>query len=239
VPHSAIAHVSVSPPLIPDGRLSRVRLAASDLPAFSPHSLPLWTEAYGHAHLHPASVWCTLPIAPGSVSHRPRPRVLPWCPPDGRSRYRAPLRLFRVCPLGVSHGLRQRSTLRDPLRSYGRMRQAKTLPSPQCVALGHASLQGAADPCWALALPDVLSSLFLWVLGPVPRRAAAVRLRVSSRTPSASPPSPQVRRAGTSTITAPSLMATVVGAAVMHSCSGAPTCEASRVLLPLPLCHKP
>ena len=32
VPRSAIAHVSVSPPLIPDGRLSRVRLAAAAYP---------------------------------------------------------------------------------------------------------------------------------------------------------------------------------------------------------------
>ena len=40
VPSSAIAHVSVSPPLIPDGRISRVRLAVSDLHALSPQSLP-------------------------------------------------------------------------------------------------------------------------------------------------------------------------------------------------------
>ena len=32
VPSSAIAHVSASPPLIPDGRISRVRLAAAAIP---------------------------------------------------------------------------------------------------------------------------------------------------------------------------------------------------------------
>ena len=136
----------------------------------------------------------------------------------------------------MSHVLRHRSTLLDPLRSYGLMRQANTLPSPQCVALGHESLQVAAYPCWELAFPDVLSSLFLWVLGPVPRLAPPVHSLVSSRTTSASPQSTQVRRAGTSTMTATSLMATVFGAAVIRSWSGSHTCEASRLLLPRQLC---
>jgi hypothetical protein len=215
VPHSAIAHVSVSPPLIPDGRISRVRLAASALHAFSPQSLPLLTEASVHAHLHPASVWLTVPRAQGSVYHSHRPSVLPWGHPYGRSLSREPLRLFRGLPLGVSHGLRHRSTFLDPLGSYGLMRQANTLPSPPCVALCHASVQVAASPCGELALPDVLSSLFLWVRGPVPRRASPVRLLVASRTTSASPQSQQVRRAGTSLTIATALMATFFGAAVM------------------------
>ena len=168
-----------------------------------------------HAHLHPSSLWFTLPIAQGSVYHIPRPSVLHWCHPDGRSLYREPLRLFRVLPLRVSHCLRHRSILLDPLRSYGLMRQAKTLPEPQFVALCHESLQVAAYPCWELALPDVISSIFLWVLGPVPRRASPVLLLVSSRTTSASPQSTQVRRAGTSITIATSLMATVFGAAVI------------------------
>jgi hypothetical protein len=70
--------------------------------------------------------------------------------------------------------------------------------------LCHASLQVAASPCWELAFPDVISSIFLWVLGPVPRRAHPVHSLVSSRTTSASPQSKQVRRAGTSTMTATS-----------------------------------
>jgi hypothetical protein len=168
-----------------------------------------------HAHIHPSSVWFTLQIAQGSVDHIHRPRVLYWCHPYGRSLYREPLRLFRVLPLGVSHCLRHRSTLLDPLRSYGLMRQAKTLPQPQFVALCHESLQVAAYPCWELALPDVISSIFLWVLGPVPRRASPVRLLVSSRTTSASPQSKQVRRAGTSITIATSMMATFFGAAVI------------------------
>ena len=93
------------------------------------------------------------------------------------------------------------------------MRQTTTRSQPRLIALGHESLQVAASPCWALAFPDGISSLLLWVLGPVPRLAPPVHSRVSSRTTSASPQSQQVRRPGTSTTTATSLMATVFGAA--------------------------
>jgi hypothetical protein len=153
-----------------------------------------------------------------------RPGVLHWCHPYGRSLYREPLCLFRALPLRVSHFLWHRSTLLDPLRSYGLMRQTKTLSPPRFVALGHESLQVAAYPCWELAFPDVISSIFLLVLGPVPRLAHPVHSLVSSRMTSASPQSKQVRRAGTSTMTATSMMATVFGAAVIRSCSGSHTC---------------
>jgi hypothetical protein len=153
-----------------------------------------------------------------------RPGVLHWCHPDGRSLYREPLCLFRALPLRVSHSLWHRSILLDPLRSYGLMRQTKTLSQPRFIALGHESLQVAASPCWELAFPDVISSIFLWVLGPVPRLAPPVHSLVSSRMTSASPQSKQVRRAGTSIMTATSMMATVFGAAVIRSCSGSQTC---------------
>jgi hypothetical protein len=45
VPSSPIAHVSASPPLIPDGRLSRGRLAASAVLVLSRHRLPMRAEA--------------------------------------------------------------------------------------------------------------------------------------------------------------------------------------------------
>jgi hypothetical protein len=58
-------------------------------------------------------------------------------------------------------------------------------------------------PCWAEALPDVISSICVEVLGPVPRRASAVPMPVSSRRTSASPYMQEVRRAET-----PAMMAT-------------------------------
>ena len=52
-------------------------------------------------------------------------------------------------------------------------------------------------------LPDVISSISVEALGPVPRRASAVPLPVSSRRTSASPYVQEVRRAET-----PAMMAT-------------------------------
>ena len=48
------------------------------------------------------------------------------------------------------------------------------------------SWQVAASPCWMWALPDVISAVCPWALGPVPRRDLPVRLLVSSRSTSAS-----------------------------------------------------
>jgi len=64
-------------------------------------------------------------------------------------------------------------------------------------------LQVAACPCWEEALPEVVSSISVEVLGPVPRRASSVRLPVSSRRTSASPDMQEVWRADT-----PAMMAT-------------------------------
>src|SRR5262249_45080165 len=83
VPHSPMVHVSASPPLIPDGRLSRVRLAASDVWVLSQHSLPRWLETQAPARIHPAYLWFTVPLASGSVNHRNRAQRLVWGPPPG------------------------------------------------------------------------------------------------------------------------------------------------------------
>jgi hypothetical protein len=74
-----MVHVSASPPLIPDSRLSRVRLAASDGWVLAQRSLPLRLEAYVHAPIHPAYVWFTAPLASGSVYHLHRAQSLVWC----------------------------------------------------------------------------------------------------------------------------------------------------------------
>src|SRR4030095_15474404 len=77
--NSTIAHVSASPPLIPDSRLSRVRLAASDVWVLSQRSLPIRLEAEVHAHIHPSYVCFTAPLASGSVYHLHRAQSLVWC----------------------------------------------------------------------------------------------------------------------------------------------------------------
>ena len=72
------------------------------------------------------------------------------------------------------------------------MRQ--TLPScglwcPSC----HRSLQVAASPCWAKALPDIISVIRAQAPGPLPRGVPPVHKPVSSRRTSASPQTSQVR----------------------------------------------
>ena len=77
------------------------------------------------------------------------------------------------------------------------MRQTSPLSRPLHDGVVRESVQGAACPCWAEALPEGLSPLWVEVRGPVPRRAAAGRMPVSSRRASASPSMQEVRRAAT------------------------------------------
>ncbi len=89
-----------------------------------------------------------------------------------------------LCPGGVL--LRQvwplrphRKELPFPLRSYGLMRQTKSLPPPSALASLDRSLQVAARPCWEMALPDVISanpSQHARSLTPVGRHGAFARL---------------------------------------------------------------
>src|SRR5215470_2682031 len=85
------------------------------------------------------------------------------------------------------------------------MRQTSTLSRPTHDGLVRQSLQVAACPCWEKALPDVISSLSVEVLGPVPRRASAVPMPVASRRTSASPYVQEVRRAETPAMLATSM----------------------------------
>jgi hypothetical protein len=100
---------------------------------------------------------------------------------------------------------RPRPALPGPHRYYGLMRQTSTLSPPTHNGLVGESLQVAACPCWEEALPDVISSICVEVRGPVPRRASAVLLPVSSRRTSASPYVQEVRRAETPAIIATSM----------------------------------
>src|SRR5262249_10048382 len=92
---------------------------------------------------------------------------------------------------------RPRPALPGPRRYSGLMRQTSPLSRPTHDGLVRESLQVAACPCWAEALPDVISSISVEVLGPVPRprRPSAVPLPVASRRTSASPYVQEVRRA--------------------------------------------
>lgn len=125
--------------------------------------------------------------------------------PAWPSLYREPLRLLGVLP-------RRESCTHDLGQHYPALVAtpgscARPPPSPVLRTMAwHRSLcRLPRAPCWAEALPDVISSISVEVLGPVPRRASTVRLPVSSRRASASPYVQEVRRADTPAMIATSM----------------------------------
>jgi hypothetical protein len=93
---------------------------------------------------------------------------------------REPLCLSEALPRRGRHRVPSRRALPLLRRSYGLMRQTKTLP-PAPVPLADGSLQVVASPCWKMALPDVISELLVQVLGPIPRDVLLVHMPVSSQ----------------------------------------------------------
>jgi hypothetical protein len=55
------------------------------------------------------------------------------------------------------------------------------------------SLQVVANPCWKMALPDIISAILAQAPGPLPRSVLSVRLLASSRKTTASHPTSHVR----------------------------------------------
>lgn len=108
--------------------------------------------------------------------------------PIGAAKYPEPLCPRQALPAAARclASCRRAFPLRP--RSYGLMRRTTALPPPPALASVGGSVQVVASPCWAMALPDVISvspSLDAWA--PI----AAVRwvhLPVTSPTTSAFPP---------------------------------------------------
>jgi hypothetical protein len=112
-------------------------------------------------------------------------------------------------------------------RSYGLMRQTKTLP-PTPVPLADGSLQVVTNPCWEMALPDVISESLVQVLGPIPRDVLLVHSPVSSQETPASHLVERVSHIAYSRQCSFSRGADFE-AAVIRSCSGPCTRSASRL----------
>ena len=101
-----------------------------------------------------------------NVRDRPRPTRCP-----------EPLCPLRVLPFKEWRLPPPREALPSHHRSYGLMRQTKTLPLPS-VSLYSKSSQVVASPCWEMVLPDVISaslSLGAWTLTPVGSYGAYAR----------------------------------------------------------------
>ena len=143
------------------------------------------------AHIHPSLRWFTCEYRPlfNGLAYPGSPSRTIQGPPRAQSpfaRWRRYLHRRDVSsiPSGALPLLH---------RSYGLMRQTKTLPLTS-VSLYRGPLQVVASPCWELVFPDVISAILAWVPGPLPRDASQVPLSVSSRRVTASPSLHRVRR---------------------------------------------
>ena len=117
------------------------------------------------AHMHPSPLRFTCrtrPLFNGSATPARGPG-----PAKAHQVPRAPLPSLGVTLQGVAPPPRE--ALPPYHRSYGLMRQSKTLPLPS-VALYSRSLQVVASPCWKMAFPEVISASLspdAWTLTPV------------------------------------------------------------------------
>jgi hypothetical protein len=143
VPSSTIAHVSVSPPLIPDGRLSRVRLAAAACPQRPFPDIPKLKRSPVYA-----------PWMPGYTSGSTPSEVItaPWhcvqtmfplrCPPLTESPFAA----CGCYPLAGGVPAPPRRALPLLPRSYGLMRPTTILSRTSASALYPRVFAGSDEP---------------------------------------------------------------------------------------------
>ncbi len=161
-------HVSASPPLIPDGRISRVRLAATAFPQkpFPPNPKLKHSPAFtpGVSDLISSSTFFVVTLLTDTSS-----AVVHEMP----AIYREPLCLLEVlppkgrCPSIPSTSVTRSSSL---IRTHA---PDQNPPADFGVTLYGRSLQVIASPCWKLALPDVISvdlSLDAWIHTPAPSK---------------------------------------------------------------------
>jgi hypothetical protein len=80
-----------------------------------------------------------------------------------------------------------------------------------------------ASPCWTMALPDIISAICVWLLGPIPRRVRQMRMPISSPTTAASRHREHVRHTG-EPLQSDFDRERYFGAAVIRSSSGSHTC---------------
>ncbi len=157
-----------APPLIPDGRISRVRLAATAFPQkpFPPNPKLKHSPAFtpGVSDLISSSTFFVVTLLTDTSS-----AVVHEMP----AIYREPLCLLEVlppkgrCPSIPSTSVTRSSSL---IRTHA---PDQNPPADFGVTLYGRSLQVIASPCWKLALPDVISvdlSLDAWIHTPAPSK---------------------------------------------------------------------
>ena len=148
-----MTHVSASPPLIPDGRISRVRLAAMAFPPrtfpFKPKLKCLPTYAPYLNGLISNSTFLLFPLFSSPMSGQ--------CFFQMPAIYREPLCPLKVLPLAVSC----LCTTSESITSPSQLMRAHAPPQNPLTAsdltLHSKSLQVAASLCWESAVPGVIS----------------------------------------------------------------------------------
>ncbi len=143
-----IAHISASPPLIPDSRFSRVRLAASDHWLIHHTTFP-YERKLKCTHTYtprPHGLPCDYPKAPFP------PLIWALSPmmvsSFRQSLYREPLHL-RAGVTSTQHGIQPVSPSVTPALSLIRAHAPDLNPlTASVLPLYHESLQVAARPCW-------------------------------------------------------------------------------------------
>lgn len=143
------------------------------------------------AHIHPSLSWFTCEsrpsfngmVYPGSVSETTQGPPRAQSPFARSRRYLHRRNVYSTTSEGVT-----------PPSSLIRTHAPDQIPPVLFVPLLDGSLQVVASPCWEMTLPDVISAILAWVLGPLPRDASLVLSSVSSQRIPASPQFYQVRR---------------------------------------------
>ena len=118
-------------------------------------------------HVHPFRRWFTCRTS-SHIKGSGSPQLKVWASP-GTAKCPEPLCPPRVLPPAASCRASRQRALPLLHRSYGLMRQTKILPPPTVDALVGESLQVVVSPCWKMALPDVISTICVRALGPLPR----------------------------------------------------------------------
>ena len=124
-------------------------------------------------------------------SPRPQParfQINAWVRVEQRNHRvpRAPLP-----EVGVTHhrgGFKNR--LRRHYSSFFAHTDSCVRPNPsRCLGMSSytRSLQVVTSPCWAMALPDIISAILAWALGPIPRHVPRMLALISSPRTTASP----------------------------------------------------
>ena len=154
-----------APHVIPDGRLSRVRLATMTLPA-RPSQWGGGSSARSHT---PRTTRFATPLIRAlPLSTRLRLCVLWWCP-SLIVMAESPFTLLRCYLAGVPCLVLWVALPTHP-RYYGLMRQTKTLPPPSVVPPSVGLCRLSQVPAGPWPFPALSPRLFPQMPGPIPRR---------------------------------------------------------------------